>query len=106
MKSIVLLSDLFNATQFEWMLDTFQKIYSVSEIIEDSLTLQYLTLGICKAAAIVQLVKIPQPPIMIKILKIALENPESCIQLAALNGVLYLLESEYKVTKIFFLHFF
>ena len=51
-----MLSDVFtDKAQFEWMLSVFLNIYR-SHPIEDELTMQYLIVGICKAAAIVGLV--------------------------------------------------
>jgi len=51
-----MLSDVFtDKSQFDWMLSTFLNIYR-SHPVEDELTMQYLVVGICKAAAVVGLV--------------------------------------------------
>lgn len=50
-KSVLILSDLFSLTQFEWMLDQFSKIYD-ADLIDDFLLKQYLILGICKVKTI------------------------------------------------------
>lgn len=51
-KSILLLSDLFSYSQFEWMVELFQKHYEMDQI-EDFLIKQYLVLGICKVITFV-----------------------------------------------------
>ena len=51
-----MLSDVFtDKAQFEWMLSMFLNIHR-SHPVEDELTVQYLVVGICKAAAVVGLV--------------------------------------------------
>jgi len=51
-----MLSDVFtDKSQFEWMLSMFLNIYR-SHPAEDELTMQYLVVGVCKAAAVVGLV--------------------------------------------------
>jgi len=51
-----MLSDVFtDKAQFEWMLSMFLNIHR-SHPAEDELTMQYLVVGICKAAAVVGLV--------------------------------------------------
>jgi len=51
-----MLSDVFtDKTQFEWMLSTFLSVYR-SHPTEDELTMQYLVVGVCKAAAVIGVV--------------------------------------------------
>ena len=51
-----MLSDVFtDKSQFDWMLSTFLNIHR-SHPVEDELTMQYLVVGICKAAAVIGLV--------------------------------------------------
>ena len=51
-----MLSDVFtDKSQFDWMFSTFLNIYRLHPV-EDELTMQYLVIGICKAAAVVGLV--------------------------------------------------
>jgi len=51
--SLSYLSNLFfDKTQFEWMFDTFLEIFCISLVNEDDITLQYLSLGICKSLAV------------------------------------------------------
>jgi len=51
-----MLSDVFtDKSQFEWMLSTYLNVYR-SHPAEDEITLQYLVVGICKAAAVIGLV--------------------------------------------------
>ena len=51
-----MLSDVFtDKAQFDWMLSTFLNIYR-SHPAEDELTMQYLVIGICKAAAVIGVV--------------------------------------------------
>ena len=53
---VVSLSDLFaEREQFEWMLDTMFEVYKAHPG-EDEIALQYLNVGICKAAAVVGVV--------------------------------------------------
>ncbi|WAR21216.1 HD-like protein [Mya arenaria] len=50
---VVCLSDLFaEREQFDWLLDTLFEVYK-SQPNEDEISLQYLTVGVCKAAAVV-----------------------------------------------------
>ena len=51
-----MLSDVFtDKAQFEWMLSVFLNIHR-SHPAEDELSMQYLIVGVCKAAAVVGLV--------------------------------------------------
>jgi hypothetical protein len=94
LKSIVLLSDLFSITEFEWMCDMFQKLYEKDEI-DDILIKQYLVMGICKSAAVVQQSpKIPNVQYISKLIRLSVESTEANLQIAALNGILYLLEAQ------------
>jgi huntingtin len=55
---VVLVSDVFTEKQqYEWMLDTLLEVHRTHPA-EDDLILQYLVLGISKAAAIVGMVSI------------------------------------------------
>eukprot|EP01119_Soliformovum_irregulare_P004870 TRINITY_DN1603_c0_g1_i1.p1 TRINITY_DN1603_c0_g1~~TRINITY_DN1603_c0_g1_i1.p1 ORF type:complete len:2158 (+),score=703.02 TRINITY_DN1603_c0_g1_i1:70-6543(+) len=91
-KSLVLLSDAFSITQFNWMLDLFLRLYD-SEAHDNFLLKQYLVLGICKCTAVLQLHKPVLWQTIARILKASIEG-ETCLQLAALNGILYLLEAQ------------
>lgn len=54
---VVVLSDVFtDKSQFDWMLTTLLDIYK-SHPGEDELVTQYLIVGICKAAAVVGVVR-------------------------------------------------
>jgi len=53
---VVVLSDVFNdKSQFDWMLSMLLDIHK-SHPAEDELIMQYLIIGVCKAAAVVGLV--------------------------------------------------
>ncbi len=55
---MVALSDVFTEKQqFEWLLDTFLELYKIHPS-EDELVTQYLVVGICKASAVVGMVRI------------------------------------------------
>ena len=50
------LSDLFaEREQFDWMLDTLFEVYKLLSV-DDEISLQYLNVGLCKAAAVVAVV--------------------------------------------------
>ena len=52
------LSDLFaEREQYDWMLDTLFEVYK-SHPGEDEIAMQYLNVGVCKAAAVVGVVRI------------------------------------------------
>jgi len=52
----VCLSDLFaEREQFDWMLDTLFEVYKLLSV-DDEISLQYLNVGLCKAAAVVAVV--------------------------------------------------
>lgn len=52
------LSDLFaEREQFDWMLDTMFEVYKAHPG-EDEISLQYLNVGICKAAAVAGVVSL------------------------------------------------
>lgn len=53
---VVCLSDLFaEREQFEWLLDTLFEVYKAHPG-EDEISLQYLNVGVCKAAAVITVV--------------------------------------------------
>lgn len=55
---VVSLSDLFaEREQYDWMLDTLFEVYK-SHPGEDEIAMQYLNVGVCKAAAVVGVVRI------------------------------------------------
>ncbi|RWS31040.1 huntingtin-like protein [Leptotrombidium deliense] len=92
-KSIAYLSDLFfDKSQFEWMLDTFLELFRLASTSEDEIHLQFLSLGVCKAAAVLS---IEQDQMIEKCKKCV----ESCLKssflptrLNTLYGLWYLLE--------------
>ena len=55
-RSAVLLSDLFTErSQFEWLLACCVTLYQLHSV-DDEIMLQYLVLGLCKAAAVLNAV--------------------------------------------------
>ncbi|XP_053407184.1 huntingtin-like isoform X2 [Mercenaria mercenaria] len=91
-KSVVCLSDLFaEREQFDWMLDTMFEVYKAHPG-EDEISLQYLTVGICKAAAVVG-VDNTSSDRLIKIIENGLRSTHIPSKVSALHGVLYLLEA-------------
>ncbi|EFA83096.1 Huntingtin family protein [Heterostelium album PN500] len=98
LKTVILLSDLFNREQFTWMYRIFQAIYNNLEDNDDFLLKQHLVLGICKGLAVIQpdnTTTDPQYPQQVfEILKQSLEHPNISVQQSALDGILYLLEGK------------
>ena len=93
-KTLVILSDLFSITQFEYLLLMLIKLYD-SDQYDDFLIKQYCLIGICKSIAVLQTSpKIPSVQYINKIIKNSIESTEHSLQIAALNGILYLLESQ------------
>ncbi|KAK3589444.1 hypothetical protein CHS0354_020780 [Potamilus streckersoni] len=91
-KSVVCLSDLFaEREQFEWMLDTLFETYKAHPV-EDEITLQYLNIGICKAAAVVG-VDTATAEKLIKIIDAGLRSTHLSSRVNTLYGILYLLEA-------------
>ncbi|XP_052771519.1 huntingtin-like isoform X2 [Mya arenaria] len=91
-KSVVCLSDLFaEREQFDWLLDTLFEVYK-SQPNEDEISLQYLTVGVCKAAAVVG-VDNTSAERLVKIIDANLRSTHIPSRLSALHGVLYLLEA-------------
>ncbi|KAL4231691.1 hypothetical protein ACF0H5_009269 [Mactra antiquata] len=91
-KSIVCLSDLFaEKEQFDWMLDNMFEVYKYHPG-EDEISLQYLNVGICKAAAVVG-VDNTTADRLIKIIENGLRSTHIPSKLSTLHGVLYLLEA-------------
>ncbi|KAL3864910.1 hypothetical protein ACJMK2_006556 [Sinanodonta woodiana] len=91
-KSVVCLSDLFaEREQFEWMLDTLFETYKAHPG-EDEITLQYLNIGICKAAAVVG-VDAATAEKLIKIIDAGLRSTHLSSRVNTLYGILYLLEA-------------
>ncbi|KYQ92058.1 hd [Tieghemostelium lacteum] len=99
LRSTLILSDLFNREQTQWMLRLFNSILQ-AEDIDDFLLKQSLIVGICKALAVLQppipiATEDPNHPTMIfEMLKQALEHPNISLQCSALDSVLYLLEAK------------
>ncbi|GJQ87772.1 hypothetical protein Trydic_g18631, partial [Trypoxylus dichotomus] len=92
LKSIVVVSDLFqHRSQFQWMLDTCVE-YAKNPLLENDTTLyQYLIVGICKGAAILN----PDMEIYELIKKILAQYAKSSnvsVRIACLYGLLYVLE--------------
>ncbi|KAK3095770.1 hypothetical protein FSP39_018831 [Pinctada imbricata] len=91
-KSIVSLSDLFvEKDQYEWMLDILMEMHK-SHPGEDELIMQYLDVGICKAASVVGLDSSTGEKVM-KLIDSGLRTPHLPSRIAVLHGILYLLES-------------
>ncbi|XP_060568114.1 huntingtin-like isoform X3 [Ruditapes philippinarum] len=91
-KSVVCLSDLFaEREQFDWMLDTMFEVYKAHPG-EDEISLQYLNVGICKAAAVVG-VDNTSADRLIKIIDNGLRSTHIPSKVSSLHGVLYLLEA-------------
>ncbi|XP_050396465.2 huntingtin [Patella vulgata] len=91
-KSMLSLSDLFmEREQFEMMLDTFLDLYKVHPA-EDEILLQYLIVGICKAAAVIG-VDSATAERLIKIVDAGLRTTHLPSKISSLHGILYILET-------------
>ncbi|XP_013398873.1 huntingtin [Lingula anatina] len=91
-KSVVAISDLFTERQqFEWMLDTLMDVFKCHPQ-EDEVTVQYLVVGICKAAAITGVTGQEAEKVE-KVVESTLKSPHIPSRIAALHGCLYILET-------------
>ncbi|KAF6030712.1 hypothetical protein EB796_010963 [Bugula neritina] len=90
-KSIVMLSDLFyEKSQFAWMFSTLYDLY-LNHHAEDELMNQYVVLGLCKAAAIHLDSNMEEK--LCKLLEQSFRSIHIPTRLAAISGILYLLEA-------------
>ncbi|KAL3269436.1 hypothetical protein HHI36_008506 [Cryptolaemus montrouzieri] len=89
--SILTLSDLFNdKIQFNWMMDLFLDLLKV-HAVEDELLHQYLIIGVCKSAAVLN----PELEVYEIIKKYLVQFLKSSFvpsKIACLHGFLYILE--------------
>ncbi|XP_061171379.1 huntingtin-like isoform X1 [Saccostrea echinata] len=91
-KSLVSLSDLFvEREQYEWMLDFLFDIYKAHPS-EDEIVMQYINVGLSKAAAVIGLDSSGIEKLM-KLLDTGLRSPHLPSRTAAMHGILYLLEA-------------
>nr|XP_022340193.1 huntingtin-like isoform X2 [Crassostrea virginica] len=90
-KSLVSLSDLFvEREQYEWMLDFLLDILK-GHPSEDEIMMQYINVGLSKATAVIGLDSSSIEKLM-KLLDIGLRSPHLPSRIAAMHGILYLLE--------------
>ncbi|XP_033756060.1 huntingtin-like [Pecten maximus] len=99
-KSIVCLSDLFmEREQYDWMQEVLLDLYKTHPQ-EDEVLMQYLNVGICKAAAVVGMDNATTEKLM-KIIDAGFRSPHLPSRIGALHGTLYLLEAGIQdVTKL------
>ncbi|XP_060084449.1 huntingtin-like [Ylistrum balloti] len=99
-KSIVCLSDLFmEREQYDWMQEVLLDLYKTHPQ-EDEILMQYLNVGICKAAAVVGMDNATTEKLM-KIIDAGFRSPHLPSRIGALHGTLYLLEAGIQdVTKL------
>jgi len=94
LKSVVQLSDVFTErSHYEWMLDVLLELLRVHPG-EDELMMQYLTVGICKAAAVTRADSSISERLC-KLLESSMKSPHLPCRMAALYGALYVLETGY-----------
>ncbi|XP_056004424.1 huntingtin-like isoform X2 [Ostrea edulis] len=91
-KSLASLSDLFvEREQYEWMQDFLFDIYKAHPP-EDEIMMQYINVGLSKSAAVVGLDNSGIEKMM-KLLDTGLRSPNLPSRIAAMQGILYLLEA-------------
>lgn len=89
-RSVVMLSDIFMETsQFDWMLGLFMDLYR-HHPSEDEILVQYLILGIAKAASVIGLDSDTVDKTK-KLIDLGLHSAMPSTQLLSLHGLLYLL---------------
>ncbi|RWS13922.1 huntingtin-like isoform X3 [Dinothrombium tinctorium] len=92
-KSIAYLSDLFfDKQQYEWMLETFLELFRIASASEDEIHLQFLSLGVCKAAAVLCIDQEQLIDKCKKCVEISLKSSFLPTRLNTLYGLWYLLE--------------
>ncbi|XP_054259354.1 huntingtin-like [Macrosteles quadrilineatus] len=92
-RSTVILSDLFSErSHWAWLLDLSLEL-SRSHTPEDEILHQYLLLAACKSAAILPALETEASDRVLRLLEAGLKANFSSTRLAAVHGLLYLLES-------------
>ncbi|XP_070540509.1 huntingtin-like isoform X2 [Ptychodera flava] len=92
-KSVLFISDVFTEhAQYEWMFDTLLEVQK-NHPVEDELLTQYIIPGICKAAAVLGMDSAICEKVS-KLLEVTLRSVHLPCRIAALQGILYLLESK------------
>ncbi|XP_047352945.1 huntingtin isoform X1 [Vespa velutina] len=93
MKSLLAISDLFvERAQYQWMLDVCLEISRVHSI-ENGILHQYLVISVCKAAAVLTPLDLDTLDRVKRLVDINLKSVFLAARVAALHGVLYLLQS-------------
>ncbi|XP_077992227.1 huntingtin-like [Glandiceps talaboti] len=91
-KSVLSISDVFTEhAQYEWMFDTLLEVQK-NHPVEDELLTQYIIPGICKAAAVLGMDSAISEKVS-KLLEVTLRSVHLPCRIAALQGILYVLES-------------
>ncbi|KAK2585924.1 hypothetical protein KPH14_010508 [Odynerus spinipes] len=92
-KSLLAISDLFvERAQYQWMLDVCLEISRVHPI-ENGILHQYLVISVCKAAAVLTPLDLDTLDRVRRLVDINLKSVFLAARVAALHGVLYLLQS-------------
>ncbi|XP_054259365.1 huntingtin-like [Macrosteles quadrilineatus] len=92
-RSTVILSDLFSErSHWAWLLDLSLEL-SRSHTPEDEILHQYLLLAACKSAAILPALETEASDRVLRLLEAGLKANFSSTRLAAVHGLMYLLES-------------
>ena len=93
-KAMLLLSDLFDSkSYYEWMLvECLALLRNVAP--EDFLTTQYAVTGVCKAMAALKVDPAPYVVEVTGVLERAMVHAHRSMHVAALHGILYLLEAQ------------
>ncbi|KAI4485420.1 hypothetical protein M0804_006925 [Polistes exclamans] len=93
MKSLLAISDLFvERAQYQWILDVCLEISRVHPI-ENGILYQYLVISVCKAAAVLTPLDLDTLEKVKRLIDINLKSVFLAARVAALHGVLYLLQS-------------
>ncbi|XP_075211811.1 huntingtin isoform X2 [Lycorma delicatula] len=96
-RSTLCVSDLFfERSHFSWMLDTCLEL-SHSHPQEDEIMHQYLVLAVCKAASVLPALETEVTDRVLKLLDNSLKGNFHPTKLAAVHGLLYLLQSQLMV---------
>ncbi|XP_046850180.1 huntingtin-like isoform X3 [Xenia sp. Carnegie-2017] len=91
-KSLLIISDLFvDTAQYEWLLSELLELYQ-NYPAEDEIMMEYLLPALCKSLAVLKMEGVI-PEKVVKIMETTFKSPHIPLQVAALFGALYLLES-------------
>ncbi|XP_014242056.1 huntingtin [Cimex lectularius] len=98
-KSVLCLSDMFTErNHFTWMFNTFMNLLKTHPH-HDEILHQYIIIGICKAAAVLNICEDERSEKILKILDSSLKSSFVPMKIAGLNSLLYLLQNVQNIKK-------